>query len=140
MMNVKMGDVSSDRLMPPVSQPGLWHGLKMKFQELWEKVNLSSETFVRFGTYVAIGFFAGFLLKKYFNVMVFLLLSAILIVLGLEYLGIVTIDWISMRAVLGIHANVTVGAMLTSWFIWIKMHLTMVIAGMIGFIIGYKLG
>ena len=50
------------------------------------------------------------------------------------------IDWNAIKVFFGITPNADVNVMINHAFDWIKAHLLLFIASIVGFLIGYKLG
>lgn len=124
----------------PVSYTGVWQTIQMKVSSFFSQMSLSANTFLQLGMYLVGGFIFGFLLKKYFSTVIFLLVLGLLLVLGFEYLQVITIDWTAFRSLLGLQEQMTIGQLLTAWGTMIKDNLVPVISGLVGFIVGYRLG
>lgn len=117
---------------------GIWD--KINIKEWAESVGGSSAEAVQAAIYFGVGFAVGFLFKKYFRFIFFVLLVSIVIVLFLQYNKILDIDWEALNILMGFEPAADIGAMLNSMFAWIKANLIISIASAAGFLIGYKLG
>ncbi len=118
-------------------------------KEIWDKINIkewaesiggSSAEAVQAAIYFGVGFAVGFLFKKYFRFVFFVLLASIFIVLLLQYNKILDIDWEAFNVFMGFEPAADIGAMLNFLFDWIKTNLIISVASAFGFLIGYKLG
>lgn len=118
-------------------------------KNLWAHVNIkqwaediggSSSQAVQAAIYFGIGFAIGFLFKKYFKFVFFMLLTAILFVLFLEYNKVLEIDWQALNVLLGFEPSADVGVVLNTAFDWVKQNLIIFVSSTVGFLIGYKLG
>ena len=116
---------------------------------LWSKVNIkqwaediggSSSEAVQAAIYFGMGFAVGFLFKKYFKFVFFTLLSAVILILILQYNQVLTIDWTALNVLLGFEPSADIGIILNSTFDWIKQNLITFVSCAVGFLIGYKLG
>ena len=116
---------------------------------LWDKVNIkqwaediggSSSEAVQAAIYFGMGFAVGFLFKKYFKFVFFTLLSAVILILILQYNQVLTIDWTALNVLLGFEPSADIGIILNSTFDWIKQNLITFVSCAVGFLIGYKLG
>jgi len=88
-----------------------------------------------------VSFFAiGFLFKKYLKFIFFALLFSILLIKGLEYYQILDIDWEAFNKVMGFEPQTTIGSIASMIFEWVKAHLVVTVASLLGFLLGYKLG
>lgn len=113
----------------------------MSPDNLMKKFDLTSDKLINIGLYLAAGFFAGFLLKKYAHVL-FTIALGIAILSVLHYSGFITvaINWDKLQA-LGLGPVPTIDAtVLTLAWEWVKMHVAVVLSFIIGFLIGVKVG
>ena len=105
-----------------------------------EKIGGSSAEAIEAAVYFGLCFAIGFLFKKHFKLVFACLVVSAFVVLGLDYLGMIMIDWAAIKGTLGISAGMNFNALVTSFFDWIKAHLLLFIASVVGFFVGYKLG
>jgi uncharacterized membrane protein (Fun14 family) len=113
----------------------------MSPDNLMKKFDLTSDKLINIGLYLAAGFFAGFLLKKYAHVL-FTIALGIAVLSVLHYAGFVTItiNWDKLQT-LGIGPVPTIDAtFFTLVWEWIKLHVAVVLSFIIGFLIGVKVG
>lgn len=118
-------------------------------KDLWAHVNVkqwaediggSSSQAVQAAIYFGMGFAIGFLFKKYFKFVFCTLLTAIILILFLEYNKVIEIDWQALNVLLGFEPSADVGVILNTAFDWIKQNLITFVSSTVGFLIGYKLG
>ena len=105
-----------------------------------EKIGGSSAEAIEAAVYFGLCFAIGFLFKKHFKVIFMCLAVSAFVVLGLDYLKMIMIDWPAIKASLGISAGMNFNAIVTGFFDWVKEHLLLFIASVVGFFVGYKLG
>ncbi len=105
-----------------------------------EKIGGSSAEAIQAAVYFGLCFAIGFLFKKHFKLIFMCLVFSVFVVLGLDYLGMIIIDWPAIKATLGISAGVDLNILVTRFFDWVKEHLLLFIASVVGFFVGYKLG
>lgn len=111
-----------------------------RFDELSDRINLSSQQFIEIVTYLGISFFVGFLFKKYFRHF-FVAIAAIIVALVVfEALEVITIDWVQLRQMTGVSPQETLGGLVSMWIEIAKLNLAIVVSIVIGFFIGYKVG
>ena len=104
-----------------------------------EKCNLSKDKMIECGIYFLVGFGLGFLIKKYSN---FLYAAAVTIVcvVGLHYLGFITIAVHPdrLQSVFGMEFPSVQPDMSSHCMEWIKMNVALVVSLVVGFVIGLK--
>ncbi|MBM3893151.1 hypothetical protein FJ365_01980 [Candidatus Dependentiae bacterium] len=105
-----------------------------------EKIGGSSAEAIQAAVYFGLCFAIGFLFKKHFKHIFMCLVFSAFVVLGLDYLGMIMIDWPAIKAALGISAGVDLNILVTRFFDWVKEQLLLFIASVVGFFVGYKLG
>jgi uncharacterized membrane protein (Fun14 family) len=117
---------------------GLWD--KVNIKEWAENIGGTSSEAVQAAIYFGGGFAIGFLFRKYFKFVFFSLLTAIILILLLEYNKVLDIDWEALNVLLGFEPSADLGIVLNTSFDWIKNNLIIFISSVVGFLIGYKLG
>lgn len=100
----------------------------------------SSATWLRAGVWFSTGFAVGYLFRKYFTFLVCAVISAIIMVKWLEYQHVLTIEWTSFKAMIGVDAAADINQNISAVFDWIKANILMFIAVVGGFLLGYRLG
>ncbi|MCB9493225.1 MAG: FUN14 domain-containing protein [Epsilonproteobacteria bacterium] len=100
----------------------------------------SSAQAIEAAFYFGLSFATGFLFKKYFKSIFICLIVSIFLIKGMEYSGLLTVDWTALQANLGITSADNVNAMINNAFEWIKNNLLLFCSASIGFLLGYKLG
>lgn len=113
---------------------------KLNLDALMAKLNLTSEKMLEVGAYLGIGFFTGFLFKKYFKYLFIIVVSVILAVVGLEYVGVIKVDWIGLRSICGLQRVDSVDTVVNTCLAWVRVNLALVLSWFVGFLIGYKVG
>ncbi|KKP35664.1 MAG: hypothetical protein UR26_C0003G0137 [candidate division TM6 bacterium GW2011_GWF2_32_72] len=114
----------------------------LSWEQLEAKYGITQARLIEFASYFGIGFFAGFLFKKYFLQVLFYVLLITAVLFGLYYFDLITIDWTKVKALLGIK-EVSVEATSTvanKYFEWAKANIVLIISAFLGFILGFKLG
>lgn len=122
------------------SSPAWFDQIKQTIKTWADKLNLTTPKIIEIASFFAVGFFLGFLIKRYSKYVFICALSLIAALFLLDNFEFVTIDWIKIREVTGISPNDTIGMLFRNYFEWIKNNLIAVISLFIGFIIGYKIG
>ncbi len=105
-----------------------------------EQIGGSSAEAVEAAIYFCLSFAVGFLFKKYFKFIFACLFTALILIIILDYGQFLTIDWNAIKAFFGIGAATDVNTVLNQFFDWIKNHILLFIAIVVGFLVGYKLG
>jgi uncharacterized membrane protein (Fun14 family) len=91
-------------------------------------------------TYLGVGVLLGLLAKKYLRLAITSLIVAALLLKGLEIRGILTVDWVGMRQLVGLDATATIESLFNLTIEWFKTQSFIAISAIIGFMIGYKAG
>lgn len=139
--------------MPVMAEPvadkasGALAGVKKSLQAatdfVTEKLHEYKGTLTEVGIYFAIGFVAGFLLKKYMKYILLIIVGiALLVVLDQFDLVHTYINWDKVQEVLKLQsAGYPLDTQTThAYLAWIKANLIIVLSGVAGFLIGLKVG
>jgi hypothetical protein len=116
----------------------LWNEFDLK--EWSERIGGSSAEAIQAVVYFVVSFACGFILKKYFKFIFTCLLTSFLLIMLMHFVHFVMIDWIAIKAFFGITGQTDFNALVNHQIDWIKDHILISIATLIGFIVGYKLG
>lgn len=115
-----------------------WNNLDLK--QLSEKIGGSSSEAVQAALYFGIAFAAGFFFKKYFKFIFGCFIVALIFVKVLEYNNLLHMDWSGVKNFVGLTEGATVNSMISHQLEWIKAHVLLFVAAVVGFLIGYRLG
>ena len=112
-----------------------WTGIKSKF-------DFSQSQLIEMATYFGIGFFSGFLFKKYAK---YLIVSIIVLVLALKYFNafdFLTINWENIYSYLGLDSSISDfgGHLYNIVATWVKSNVAASVSLSVGFLVGYKVG
>ena len=112
-----------------------WTGIKSKF-------DFSQSQLIEMATYFGIGFFSGFLFKKYAK---YLIVSIIVLVAALNYFNaseFLTINWNNVYSFLSIDTSIGDfgGHLYNIVSSWVKNNVAVSVSLSIGFLVGYKVG
>ena len=116
-----------------------WREFDIK--KLSERIGGSSAEAVEAAIYFVLSFSIGFLCKKYFKFIFVCTILSLFFIKGLEYYQFITIDWSALKTVFGAGETASdFNTLSTQAFEWLKSHLLLTIASVVGFLVGYKLG
>ena len=127
----------------------VYSSIMTHIKSAWEKLNVkkfaeelggSSTEAVQASIYFGTSFAIGFLFKKYFKFLFFVLFVSVTLILFLEYNSILDIDWAALNVFLGFEPNADVGTLIDFTFTWIKQNFIIFVSTLVGFLLGYKLG
>lgn len=132
--------VAPKGLKVPAQLSQAWESVKFRLNldAVAAKIGLTAEQMLEIGAYLCIGFFTGFLFRKYFRFLFFLVLLVGLTVFGLDYLHVAPVDWAALRALFGLQQVASVDTVFNTVVAWVRANLAIVLSGTIGFLIGYK--
>lgn len=127
----------------PVSESGL-QAVKgrMDIKDLVNRVYESKDLLIEIGLWACIGFFAGYLLKRYSGIIALLILFiAALVALHQIELINVTINWQSIYEFFGVQASLANTDNLTGFaWDWMRANTIIVTSGVVGFLVGLRVG
>lgn len=115
---------------------------RMNIKDLVNKLYESKDLIIEIGLYGSIGFFAGYLLKRYSGIVVLLILFiASLVALNQIELISVTINWNSVYEFFGIQSSFVATDNVASFvWEWMRVNVVIVVSAIIGFLIGLRIG
>jgi uncharacterized membrane protein (Fun14 family) len=112
---------------------------KVKIQDLLAQFKFSWKTITELAVGFGAGFLLGFLVKRYARQVIVLLVLFSVVLIGLEYFNFISIDWTAIKNFIGLPTQ-TLESIAQEYFTWAKEHILTVVTGLIGFLIGYKVG
>jgi len=86
------------------------------------------------------GFVAGFLLKNFGKLALMLLAVALVVIVGLHYTHVTEIPFEKLQAFLGISDLNTVQDIINMKIAWAKDHPVAIVSGVVGLLVGWKVG
>lgn len=124
-------------------QAGWFEKIKasLNLDGLMEKIRDSKGKIFEIVVYLGAGFLLGFLLKKYAQYMIVLVVLVIGLIV-LQQLNVITIavDWVRLQDLFGIQPTVTGSDTISFYFEWIKVNIWLVLSFAIGFFFGLRVG
>jgi len=120
---------------------GLWlQIIRLKIVEIMQTLELTPTKIIEICSYLGVGFFVGFLLKRYFKYVLIFVLTYVGLIWVLGESDFVLINWSHIQSLAHINPNDTVGTVFSSTFCWIRQNLALVIGSVFGFLVGYRVG
>lgn len=112
---------------------------KLDLNSLVQKIKDSKETIIAVGVYLALGFLAGFLIRRFSRILVWLILFVVALAV-LQYAGYVSVDvhLAKIQEMLGIHDVVTQDSLASHGIEMVKNNIPTTIAAVIGFLLGLR--
>lgn len=124
----------------PKITSGFFDTIKTKIQTLAAQFDFSWKSISDMAFGFGAGFLLGFLIKRFARQFIFLIILFIALLIGLDYLNLISVDWVALKNFIGLTSNGTLEGIVQSYFQWGKEHIVIVFVGIIGFLIGYKVG
>lgn len=123
------------------SQNTFMAGLK-KFNPrvIYQNIKLMNINWTDIVTFFAGGILFGFLCKRYLKDVITWFLVGLVLVILLDYVGIVSIKWETIQSVFGVSPAATVDGWLQASLAWARCNVLLVVSFVIGFTIGLKVG
>ena len=114
----------------------------MNFKDIANKLYESKDMIIEVGLYALIGFFTGYLIKRYSNVIALLILFiAALVALNQIELVSVTINWASIYEFFGVQPSIIATDNVFGFiWEWMQANIIIVVSAVIGFLIGLRIG
>lgn len=120
---------------------GVWlQVLRLKIVDLMQKLELTPTKIIEICSYIGVGFFVGFLFKRYFKYVLIFIVTYIGLIWVLGESDFVLINWTHIQSLAHVSPNDTVGTVFSSTICWIRQNMALVFGSLFGFIVGYKLG
>jgi len=128
----------------PVAQSGLIETIKnsMQPESVADKFGVNKNTLIDIGVYGAIGFIVGFLLKKYseYFISLVLLIIGLVVLQQFDYISL-SLNSLKIHDALGLQDMPMVGDAYGSllWE-WMRTHVVSTSSLIVGFLVGLKIG
>jgi len=117
-----------------------WESVERYFEQSIQKLGVTLQDIVQILSFLGIGFFLGFLLKKYMRYFFIITLVMIVFFVVFDRFGIILIDWAHIQQLTGIDPNSTIQQCGECILMVVRDNLVLSISCIIGFIIGYRVG
>jgi uncharacterized membrane protein (Fun14 family) len=124
------------------AKPGLLENIKnFDMNGVVESIKSYPFDWVEVGTCAGIGLLSGFLFKKYFRTFVMTVIFGVLVIVMLDRLNLIHIDWEHLQGVVGIQpTQEAFNNLFQAAYAWVKINVQAVVSFSVGFIVGYKVG
>lgn len=117
-----------------------WQSIQQQLESWVQQFNISLQDIARIVSFFGIGFFTGFLLKKYLRYFFIITLTLIFFFIVFDRFGIILVDWVHIQQLTGIDPQSTIQQTGEQILAMAQAHIILVISGFIGFLIGYRVG
>lgn len=114
--------------------------VRIKITEWLRSVQLTPLKALEVFSYLGVGFFVGFLFKKYLRAVFLFAVLFVGVLWVLEAFDLVIINWSNLQILAHVTPNDTIGNLVNSYVQLAKQNLAIVISGFLGFVIGYRVG
>lgn len=139
--NTGLLDVAKNAASQTAEKASTWFDeLRVKASEWLHNLDISVVKVVEIFSYVGVGFFVGFLLKKYFKSVLFVLAVFAGLIWVLQEFDLIVINWSHAQELANVAPNDTVGTLATSYIDWLRQNAVVALSVFAGFLIGYKVG
>lgn len=123
-----------------IPQQGFFEVVKRTISDWFAKLNLSWSILLELCVAGLIGAVIGFITRKIGRQLILGLVFIAIIVLLLQYFNFVTIEWPMIQEAFGLDTGQTMQDTVRRYIILLQNKLPIVIAALVGFFIGYKIG
>ncbi len=114
--------------------------VKTQYEAFMQKVNLADVNWKEIGSYMVVGFVAGFLTKRYLRGVILIGIIVVVALKGLEYYHLIEINWEHVQSLAGVTGVDGMKGIFETTLALIRNNLTIAISSIIGFVVGYKIG
>ncbi|MGE0206849.1 MAG: FUN14 domain-containing protein [Candidatus Babeliales bacterium] len=114
--------------------------LQEKAQKFADHFEISWSKSSEYGIACGGGFLVGFLVKRYARPVILTALVVSALLLGLNYFEIITINWVAVKEFIGMTPSANFEGFFQEYWEWASTHAVTVIFGILGFVVGYKIG
>lgn len=123
----------------PFEKPTLLENIKnLDMAGVLNSIKEMNYNWMQMGIFFVIGGLTGFLFKKYFKTLFLWTICGIGLVAALEYAGFIAIDWNAIQNLIGVAPAQTFDSVFHSWLGWAQVNMSLIVCGVIGFMIGHK--
>ncbi len=113
---------------------------KHSIENFWSKLNITSSDMIRFVSCFGIGFLIGLFLKRYVKYFVLFVLCAVLLLAALQYFNVIAIQYEQIRLLLGFSETETFESIMQSILVGVRVHAISIGCGILGCLLGFKVG
>lgn len=113
---------------------------KLNVENFWSKLNITSSDIIQFVSCFGIGFLTGLFLKRYVKYFIMFLICAVLLLAILQYFNIIKINHEQIKILLGFSQTATFESIMQTVLIQIRVHAISVGCGILGCLLGFKVG
>lgn len=113
---------------------------KLNIESFWSNLNITSSDVVQFISCFGIGFLIGLFFKRYIKYFVMLVIAAVLLLAILQYFNIININHEQIKILLGFSQTATFESIMQTVLIGIRKHAIQVGCGILGYLLGFKVG
>jgi uncharacterized membrane protein (Fun14 family) len=132
---------AKDTATQAVDKASSWFGeFRIKATEWIHELDITAVKIIEIFSYVGVGFFAGFLLRKYLRYVLLFILLFVGLIWVLEEFDLIVINWSQAQELANVAPSDTVGSLFYSYVDWVKQNILIVFSVFVGFLIGYKVG
>jgi uncharacterized membrane protein (Fun14 family) len=126
--------------VPASNQAPWWESLEQYFEQMITRLGVTLQDIVQVVSFFGVGFFAGFLLKKYMRYFFIVTLFMVGFFIVFDHFGVILINWSHVQQLTGVDPSSTVQQCGECIMMVIRQNLVLTLSGFLGFIIGYRVG
>lgn len=126
--------------LPPAKPTLMEHIKNLDAQGIITYFRGLSINWTEVGMFGAMGLLSGFLFRKYFQMFMVCTILGVGLIAGLDYLGMIHIDWNAVNGMVGTAPTQNVDNIFQSAMAWVKVNVILVASFGTGFVAGFKVG
>jgi len=117
-----------------------WESVEQYCEQMVLRLGVTLQDIVQILSFLGIGFFVGFLLKKYLRYFFIITFFMFMFFIIFDHFGIILVNWSHVQQITGIDPSSTIRQCSESIMVVVRENIVLTISGFIGFIIGYRIG
>jgi uncharacterized membrane protein (Fun14 family) len=121
-------------------EQGFLDSVRAKIEGWAGGISIDSAKAVEILSYAGVAFLAGFLFKRFFRTAFIVTLSFLGTLFLLTYLGFISVDWVKVQTLTGVHSTDTIAGLGAAVSIWVRENVLVSMGAFVGFIVGYSIG
>ncbi len=116
------------------------HEITSWWETLQQKIATSPNAVTEIVVAGGVGMGVGFLFRTMGRYIFFACITVVVVACAFEYFHFITIEWATLKSLVGLRAVQTPADLWYELSLMIKENVSIVVAGVVGFLFGWKLG
>ena len=119
---------------------GFVETVRMRVEEFFVNMNITSSDVIRFASCFAVGFIVGLILKRYAKYIIMFITVSVLFLAILHYAEFIMINHDRIKSLLGLQGTETFDSIVNLLLAFVRLHIVEIGSGILGCLLGFKVG